>query len=121
MKSRIHLHQRRQPWRTILCHNVICLKTKNANMLTRSIACSQLVRLVWRSPWPLLVLMDRLLMAQVTQCLRQTEAVLPCRNWTYTLAYCGVLRLLHSMCGLPRRKCIPSFTKQWYNSCVQTM
>ncbi len=91
--------QMRQPRRSTLCRNVICLETKNANVLTRDVACSQLIWLVWWQP-----------MAQVTQRMRWTEAVHACQNWLYTLAHCSMLRLLHSMRNLPQRKCILSFT-----------
>ncbi len=82
---------------------------KNVNVLMRGMACSQLIWLVRRSPWLVLILMDWQPMAQVAQRMRQTESICARQNWPYTLAHCSVLRLFHSVCGLPRCKRIPGF------------
>ncbi len=87
------------------CCDVICLEVKNANMLKRGVACSQLIRLVQRSPWPVLTLIDRQPMAAVVSHMKRTEAIHAHRNWLYTLAHCGALRLLCSMCGLSWFEC----------------
>ncbi len=88
---------------------VICLEMKNANVLMRGAACSQLNQLVPHSPQPVLTLMDRQPMAQVAQRMRQTKAVHTHQNWPYAPVRHSVLRLLRSIHNLPQCKCILGF------------
>ncbi len=93
-------HRTRQPRCAAPRCNVICHETKNANLLMRGVACSQLIRLVWHSPRPVLTLMGQ----------QPMKAVHACQNWAYTLAHHGTLRLLRVMHSLPRCKRISGFT-----------
>ncbi len=140
-KFHTHCAQTRQLQRATLHYDVICLETKNANLLMQGTVSLQLIQLAWRVinfennllAW-LCIRSDANIDWQFhTHCAQTRHASASTHFYRLTadslgraahyanqgcsyapklavqLAHLNRLRMLHSVLGLPRCKCIPGF------------